>query len=330
MLQKLLPMMLFLVAACQPDARPSIATGPQFKIDHDRITVSGISSGAYMAGQMHIAHSATFKGAALLAGGPYWCAGNSLKQAIGPCVKGGDIDYAGIANYIERQYAAGKIDNPENLADDSVWIFHGARDAAVDASVAEAAISFYATLLAEDQIHYSDDIDVVHGMPTIDTGLPCKEFGEPYLNACDYDAAGELLAALYGDLQPRSAALGRLLETDQARFAEAELWNLGYLYIPASCDAGQSCGLHVAFHGCRQSAEFIGDAFARGAGFNEWAESNRLLVLYPQVASSTVAPLNPIGCWDWWGYTGDDYATREGAQVKAVRSMIDDLDSSTQ
>jgi len=46
---------------------------PKVAIDRNRVDVSGISSGAYMAGQMHVAFSKTFRGAALLAGGPYWC-----------------------------------------------------------------------------------------------------------------------------------------------------------------------------------------------------------------------------------------------------------------
>jgi len=48
-------------------------------------------------------------------------------------------------------------------------------------------------------------------------------------------------------------------------------------------------------------------------------------VLYPQVASSKIAPMNPYGCWDWWGYTGDDYATREGPQIEVIMAMLDAL-----
>ena len=33
-------------------------------------------------------------------------------------------------------------------------------------------------------------------------------------------------------------------------------------------------------------------------------------------------PLNPQGCWDWWGYTGPDYATRKGPQVLTVARML--------
>ena len=27
---------------------------------------------------------------------------------------------------------------------------------------------------------------------------------------------------------------------------------------------------------------------------------------------------NPNGCWDWWGYTGQNYATKEAVQIRAV------------
>jgi hypothetical protein len=31
---------------------------------------------------------------------------------------------------------------------------------------------------------------------------------------------------------------------------------------------------------------------------------------------------NPKGCWDWWGYSGDDNLGRDGKQMRAVRVMI--------
>lgn len=95
---------------------------------------------------------------------------------------------------------------------------------------------------------------------------------------------------------------------------------------------GRRCRLHVAFHGCQQNADTIGDAFIRGAGYNEWAEANRIVVLYPQAAAVTdrVAGIpvgwpNPRGCWDWWGFTGADFARKSGPQISAVDSMIDRL-----
>jgi hypothetical protein len=33
--------------------------------------------------------------------------------------------------------------------------------------------------------------------------------------------------------------------------------------------------------------------------------------------------MNPNGCWDWWGYSGEDYATKKGAQMQAVKQLIE-------
>ena len=31
---------------------------------------------------------------------------------------------------------------------------------------------------------------------------------------------------------------------------------------------------------------------------------------------------NPDGCWDWFAYTGWDFATRSGAQIATIAKMI--------
>jgi poly(3-hydroxybutyrate) depolymerase len=35
--------------------------------------------------------------------------------------------------------------------------------------------------------------------------------------------------------------------------------------------------------------------------------------------------MNPYGCWDWWGYTDEHYATRNGRQVQVIKATIDQL-----
>jgi poly(3-hydroxybutyrate) depolymerase len=51
------------------------------------------------------------------------------------------------------------------------------------------------------------------------------------------------------------------------------LWDTGYLYVPAACEAASGhCRLHVALHGCRQSAQKLHDTFYRHIGVNEWAD----------------------------------------------------------
>lgn len=306
------------------DDKPLVAS-PSFVIDAERITVSGISSGAYMAGQLHIAHSSLISGAAMIAGGPYLCANNSIKFALENCVAEGSVDIGELLARTRELAANGAIDELQNLADDHVWLFHGKSDQAVSAAVVNDANLFYAQLLPADNITLVEDVDVVHGMPTLSTGQPCAEFASPFINACDYDAAGVMLESLYGSLHERRQASGELKTLDQSGYADAQLLDHGYLYVPASCAEGETCGLHIAFHGCSQSAEFVDDAFALGAGYNEWADSNHLLVLYPQVRKSAFSPLNPLGCWDWWGYTGERYATNDGAQIKAIKNMIDNL-----
>jgi hypothetical protein len=312
-------------ASCGKPAEAPQASSVAFNIDRERITVSGISSGAYMAGQFHVAHSALVSGVALLAGGPYWCAEGSIQKGLGPCIKGGDTGLDALLAYAGDKAAAGQIDMLENLANDKIFLFHGRLDVAVAKDVVDAAKAFYERLAPASGIVLVDDVEVVHGMPTLDKGVPCKEMATPFLNACGYDAAGALLAALYGPLAGRATATGELLEIGQPGSDAAEMLENAFLYVPASCAAGESCGVHVAFHGCQQSAEMVGDAFARDAGYNEWAEANGLLVLYPQAASSKIAPLNPLGCWDWWGYTDEYYATRAGLQIASVMAMIEGL-----
>jgi poly(3-hydroxybutyrate) depolymerase len=92
--------------------------------------------------------------------------------------------------------------------------------------------------------------------------------------------------------------------------------------------------VHVALHGCRQGLEAIGERFVREAGYNRWADANRIVVLYPQAIARNgpgfarwrwTYVTNPRGCWDWWGYTGPLYHTQAGPQVRAIKAMVDRL-----
>ena len=90
----------------------------------------------------------------------------------------------------------------------------------------------------------------------------------------------------------------------------------------------------MVLHGCLQSAEVLGTEFYTRIGINEWADTDRIVVVYPQAHATTVselavqdlsAPLNtnPNGCWNWWGYAYDPrYLTRQGVQIQAIWSMV--------
>jgi poly(3-hydroxybutyrate) depolymerase len=186
-----------------------------------------------------------------------------------------------------------------------------------------------------------------------DAGADCppRESEELCQDVEDVDLAGAILKHIYG-----GEALGServpteeddVLSFDQRRIFEkfyptgwraqaqnASMAKYGYAYIPTKCKEGNKCKLHVAFHGCLQGGKtdhrpgHSGNLFAKFAGYNEWAEDNDIVVLYPQVEGRQIPPpLNPQGCWDWWGqnYTHGSYHTKSGSQIRAVAEMINVL-----
>lgn len=77
----------------------------------------------------------------------------------------------------------------------------------------------------------------------------------------------------------------------------------------------------LALHGCEQGYSVISKTFISDAGINQWADTNNIIVLYPQAIASLT---NPLGCWDWWGYLDDPhYAQRSGPQMKALYKMVE-------
>ena len=303
---------------------------PALRADMKAVTASGLSSGGYMAVQLHVAHSARVKGAGVIAAGPYYCAQGSLWTAAYHCMTPGGWtplpDPKILKQKTDLLAKAQRIDATSNLAAARVWLFNGSRDRTVYPAVVQGLREYYALYGVKAELISHKFAG--HAMVTEDAGTKeCAATREPYINDCDYDAAGELLKHIIGPLKkPSAKPAGRLVQFDQEPYAEnARMGATGYLYVPKACEKGR-CRVHVAFHGCRQSAGEVGEKFVREAGYNRWAETNRLLVLYPQaVASWSFLAFNPRGCWDWWGYTGELYHTQEGAQIKAVMAMLKKL-----
>ena len=63
------------------------------------------------------------------------------------------------------------------------------------------------------------------------------------------------------------------------------MWHTGVIYVPSACADGDECTLHIHLHGCLTAMEFQGDYYYTNAGFNEVAEANNLIILYPQIGS---------------------------------------------
>ena len=306
---------------------------PALHATRDGVTASGVSSGGYMAVQLQVALSATVVGVGAIAAGPYYCAQGSLFTALYNCMTPGwwtpVPDPALLKAEANLFAASGRIDATSHLAKSRAWLFIGRNDRIVDPRVVQALREFYASYRAA--VVLVADKPAGHGMVTEHEGNACGATEPPFIVHCNYDAAGELLGFLLGKLAPRAAKeTGRLTRFDQNAFANGDANAIamdaeGFVYIPTRC-ATERCRVHVAFHGCRQGASEVGERFVREAGYNRWADANALIVLYPQV-TKRYSPFvfNPRGCWDWWGYTGAAYHTKSGAQIRAVKAMLDRL-----
>lgn len=316
-----------------------------YNVDIEQTSVSGLSSGGFMAVQFGVAYSSIIRGAGVIAGGPYYCAQGEIDIATRKCsctgfflfsscaVGPGSTNVPQLVATTDQWARDGAIDPTENMKQQKIWMFSGTRDSIVPQPVMDELLDYYRHYVPDENVRYQNGIAAEHAMPTDGFGNACGDLEKPFINNCGVDAAGELLKWIYGDLRPKSAngMSGRFIEFDQSEFTENQkpasvgLSDIGYAYVPAKCDKNfnQPCRLHIAFHGCQQNIESVDDKFIRHAGYNQWADTNNIIVLYPQTRSSFRR--NPKGCWDWFDFTRNDpdYATKSGRQMRAIRAMVD-------
>lgn len=305
---------------------------PKYNVSVNDVSVSGFSSGADMAVQMHFAYSKTIKkGAGVIAGAPYYCSQGNVAISVSACMLNTstrNLPY--LYSVINTWSGNGYIDPTSNMAASKVYLLSGTLDTTVKQPVMNDLRTMYANYLPAANIFYKNDLAAEHAVPTDFFGSACGFNGIPYVDNCNFDAAGAILNWLYGQLNAKNVSTlsGVFINFDQAPFwgnfnpVMHGMATSGYAYVPASCAAGQACKLHVAFHGCLQSAATPGVdiAFYKNAGYNRWADTNNMIVLYPQTVATTA---NPGGCWDWWGSDDLNYPAKSGGQMVAIKTMID-------
>lgn len=355
-------LVLVAVAACLffPLDRPFaqiVKTPPlaAYGTDLQQTSVSGVSAGAGMALQIHVAHSSIMRGVGIIAGVAYNCSDSRLPSVFArvarglKCIDGGPLfggaDGATFAGdrTADAAQVPGAIDDPAvNLPRQKIWLFSGYNDGEVRRAAMDSVAEYYAKYVPPANIFYKTNNRAPHAIVTDNYGEPCLALNPGFINNCQYDAAGRLLEHIYGHLNPRSTAqTGALLAFDQSEFTgaktsgEISLADTGYVYVPTACQPSTQtstkasiCRVHVVFHGCLQYAGLVGDAVTRHAGYNEWADTNQIIVLYPQTIKMDI--LNPKGCPDWWGLSDQlplnaDFARKTGYQIKAFRAMLDRL-----
>ncbi|SOE88622.1 poly(3-hydroxybutyrate) depolymerase [Caballeronia arationis] len=337
---------------------------PALGIDVSQTSVSGLSSGGFMAVQLGVAYSSIVKGVGVVAGGPYYCAQDSVAIAMTRCsctiqptslcaVTPTSADVPALVSKTKAFAASHLIDDAANIGAQRVITISGASDTTVPRPVVKQLADYYAALGVPEQNRTEIDREKTgHTMPTTNYGVGCSKSESPFIGKCQFDAAKEMLGWIYGPAPLEAPATTQATQAhfvrfDQTRYLPADrpasfAWTTGmdssgWLYVPAACKTGTRCRLHVALHGCEQGQDYLplhsppggglfyGETFVRHAGYARWAETNRIVVLFPQAVS--IPGLNPNGCWDWWGYTDSHFADNRGVQMRAIRNMIDRLAS---
>ncbi|WP_433042952.1 extracellular catalytic domain type 2 short-chain-length polyhydroxyalkanoate depolymerase [Dactylosporangium sp. CS-033363] len=294
------------------------------------VYVAGVSSGGYMATQLQVAYSSRIAGTAVFAAGPYYCAQNNVAQALNGCGNNISPTYLSTLEADTRLWAAyGWIDPVRNLAGKPVYLFHGNGDTSVKKSVNDDLATYFRDF--GSSVRYDTGSPAGHSWVTPQGPVACASTASPYLNNCGTDPQRDLLTKLFGSVSaPNTGTLrGTKVQFNQSTYAVngyapgLSMDSSGFVYVPSSCAAGQSCRLLVALHGCVQGYGAVGTAFVDKANLNQYADTNNTIILYPQAAASAV---NPNGCWDWWGYLGaTNYPIKGGAQLETIMNMVRQL-----
>jgi len=344
---------------------PEIVQLGQYKVQKGQSSVSGLSSGAFMTVQLHLAHSASFAGSGVVAGGPYrgvetFRASATLAEdayelnALQLCMAPLTPELAPQAAYsvqLARQAEQDKMIDPlSNLASQRVYVFTGSCDNVVRSSVVAQTREMYRLLGVPDlHLAYSDDVPAGHSLITENPeDSPLSTNQPPYLNNGGFIQSHHILNHIYPGLNaPARRLTGSLLRFDQAEFfansPSASMARFGYVYVPQAVEEGAPARVHVALHGCKQGYSYVnyvlgqadvanqppyGNRYMTTTGYLSMADSNNLIVLFPQAqGSDDNAAQNPEGCWDWWGYSSldpnfPDYYSRNALQIRAIHSML--------
>jgi hypothetical protein len=126
---------------------------PAYNAELNGTTVSGLSSGAFFAVQMHVAFSDFITGAGVFAGGPYDCARGALETAEMTCMQALTPPDAAIYEGItDARAKAGAIDPTSNLAAHNVFLFSGRDDTTVHPPVMNALNTYYKHYITEGTV----------------------------------------------------------------------------------------------------------------------------------------------------------------------------------
>ncbi|MBL7687690.1 MAG: hypothetical protein JNJ49_06620 [Bdellovibrionaceae bacterium] len=259
-------------------------------------TVSGISSGGFMAEQLAVSSSKRIKGVATVAGGMYFCAQdhfqnrlaeygeksmlagvpsptgfsltwmNPAYRAIEICMHNPRLALRGELmgskelklEFLTEFEKAGEIDPVSYYREQRSLIFHGIADTVIQSGMAKQIADFKKTVgVPVDQIKVVEGRGG-HTFPTDrKDGGGCAEEKVPYLGNCGVDLAGQILEHLYSDKMKRGKAATVQRISQSIPGRPSSVAEYGYFATSNFCLANpRSCRLHVALHGCKMSDSF--------------------------------------------------------------------------
>ena len=276
---------------------------------HQRFTVSGHSSGGMMASNHFFAYSGRIAGLGQVESGSY---------ADGRVV-GNNFTFANVSamvSYAKASAAAGRIAPLDGVARAPIWVMEGGNDT-VARQIPAGSYAFYRRLTAQQSnVVFKVVAGAEHGFatdrtPSCASCQPCGTLGA-MVQECGFDMAQAMLTHLLGPLSPRvSPIASHLMTVNQSSFWPADavteqdigMDRTAFVYFPAECAAAASggqnkstCRVHVVCISVATSPPgrpSTGTDIVTYGGFNDWGESNRIIMLYPQHAT--------IACWQGCG-----------------------------
>lgn len=156
---RILPALVLALLAPAAHALPALGA---YNVDPAQVSVSGFSSGAFMAQQLGIAYSSRIMGVGVFAGGIYDC-----WRTVPPpgCAYPNRPDITrAVANM--NTWSGTQIDPVSNLARQKIYVFIGTNDTVVGPNTADQVVKLYQGFTPASNIHYDNTIPATHAFPT--------------------------------------------------------------------------------------------------------------------------------------------------------------------
>jgi hypothetical protein len=249
------------------------------------VTVSGISSGGFMAAQLGVIYSDEISGVGTVAGGFYGCASdhfeqmhqlaesnfmndkalfllntfNPIHRAVNICMKAPTL---AIVNSDRAEAFADQklIADTKNIKNQKVYIYQGQGDKVVSPKMQKQLKDFYLKMSVPEKNIQLSTSKGGHNFPTDQKNLnACSEQGVPYISSCNKNVAGEILNFLVSPKLVRTKADIRNMHViSQKQDSRPDsISEYGYLVSSQKClDNPAKCNLHVALHGCEMNDSF--------------------------------------------------------------------------